>query len=69
MNYLFSVSHIGNVTEGGTIEAANQLNLPAQVVSGVFTDWRKLVEVSSDCVQIDAVKKAEEEDCLIVRAA
>lgn len=59
--------HIGNVTEGGTIEAANQLNLPAQVISGVFTDRRKLVEVSSDCVQIDAVKKAEEEDCLIVR--
>lgn len=38
----------------------NRLNLPAQVVSGVFTDRRKLVEVSSDCVQIDAVKKAEE---------
>lgn len=59
--------HIGNVTEGGTIEAANQLNLPAQVVSGVFTDRRKIVEVSSDCMQIDAVKRAEDEDCLIVR--
>lgn len=59
--------HVGAVTEGGTIEEANRLNLPAQVVSGVFADSRQVVKVSSDCVQIDAIKKAEDEDCLIVR--
>lgn len=59
--------HMGAVVEGGTIEAANQLNLPAQVVSGQFVDSRKLVAVSTDGVQIDVVKKAEDEDCLVVR--
>ena len=59
--------HFGAVTEGGTIEEANTLNLPAQVVSGKFIDQRQLVNVSSNCVQIDVVKKAEDENCLIVR--
>lgn len=59
--------HLGTVTEGGTIEEANRLNLPAQVVNGAFVDGRKLINVSSDSVIIDAVKKAEDEDCLIVR--
>lgn len=59
--------HIGAVTEGGTIEEANRLNLPAQVAAGVFNDSRRLVTVSSDSVQIDAIKKAEDEECLIVR--
>lgn len=49
--------HMGAVVEGGTIEAANQLNLPAQVVSGQFVDSRKLVAVSTDSVQIDVVKR------------
>ena len=43
------------------------MNLPAQVVNGAFVDGRKLINVSSDSVIIDAVKKAEDEDCLIVR--
>ena len=59
--------HEGSVTEGGTIEAASRLNLPAQAVPGQFADQRKIVKVSTDRVQIDAVKKAEDEDCLIVR--
>ncbi|NCC43168.1 MAG: alpha-mannosidase [Clostridia bacterium] len=59
--------HTGAVVENGTIEMANQLNLPAQVVSGTFADSRKIVEVSNSNVQIDVVKKAEDEDCLIVR--
>lgn len=59
--------HTGSVTEGGTIEAANQLNLPAQILSGTFTDTRSLVTLSGNGVQIDAIKKAEDEDCLIVR--
>lgn len=59
--------HTGTVTDGGTIEYANRLNLPAQVVTGGLADTRKLVQVSSTDVQIDVVKKAEDEDCLIVR--
>lgn len=59
--------HLGSVTEGGTIEEANSLNLPAQLVKGAFADVRKIAKVSSDSVIIDAVKKAEDEDCLIVR--
>jgi len=59
--------HIGAVTEGGTIEEANKLNLPAQVVNGKFVDSRRLVKISSNNVLIDAIKKAEDEDCLIVR--
>lgn len=59
--------HIGTVTEGATIEEANRLNLPAQVIAGQFKDTRSVVKVSSNNVQIDTVKKAEDEDCLIVR--
>ena len=59
--------HRGNVTEGGTIEEASRLNLPAQIVSGVFGDSRRIVTVSTDAVLIDVVKKAEDEECLIVR--
>lgn len=59
--------HTGRAQEGGVIEAANNLNLPAQAVSGEFKDKNQLVKVSDDGVQIDAVKKAEDEECLIVR--
>lgn len=59
--------HTGAVVQGGTIEQANQLNLPAQVVKGGFEELRRIVRVSTDGVQIDAVKKAEDEECLIVR--
>ena len=59
--------HMGTVTDGGTIEEANRLNLPAQVVEGLFADKRQLVKASADCVIIDAVKKAEDDTCLIVR--
>lgn len=59
--------HNGAVAEGGTMEEANRLNLPAQVVAGSFRDKRSLVRVSTDKVLIDAIKKAEDEECLIVR--
>ncbi len=59
--------HRGSLMEGGTVEEANRLNLPAQVMAGRWKDERKIVEVSSPQVQIDAVKLAEDEDCLIVR--
>ncbi|MBS6196196.1 MAG: alpha-mannosidase [Clostridiales bacterium] len=59
--------HMGTVVDGGTIEEANRLNLPAQVICGKFADERKIVKVSDHNVQIDVVKKAEDEDCLVVR--
>ncbi len=59
--------HQGSLTEGGTIETANQLNLPAQAVPGAFADLRRIVKVSTPNVQLDVVKKAEDEDCLVVR--
>lgn len=67
-NFIYSLfPHAGSLADGGTIQAANQLNLPAEAVQGDFTEKRKIVTVSSEGVQIDAVKKAEAEDCLVVR--
>ena len=59
--------HCGNVTAGGTIAEANRLNLPAQVFPGTVSDSRRLVCLDSDHIQLDVIKKAEDEDCLIVR--
>ncbi|MGI5959750.1 MAG: alpha-mannosidase [Massiliimalia sp.] len=60
--------HAGSFLENGTIEEANRLNLPAVCAAGCeFKDHRKLVQVSTDAVQVDVVKKAEDENCLIVR--
>ena len=66
--FIYSIlPHKGSFIEGRTIEEANQLNLPAQVVKGKFVDTRTLVKIEGQGVQIDAVKKAEDEDCLVVR--
>lgn len=59
--------HKDVVTEGGTIEEALRLNLPAQMVAGAFTTEKQIVKVGSDRIQIDAVKKAEDEDAIVVR--
>lgn len=61
--------HTGSLTEGGTIEEADRLNMKPSVFRdrtccGVESG---IAEVSSSAVKIDAVKKAEKEDCLIVR--
>lgn len=59
--------HKGSFIEGRTIEEANQLNQPAQVVNGRFKDLKKIIKIDGQGVQIDAVKKAEDEECLVVR--
>lgn len=64
--------HEGAVTESGTMEEACRLNAPALVVSGGFRATKRIIRVEETApgaggVQIDAVKKAEDEDCLIVR--
>lgn len=59
--------HRGNMLEGKTIEEAGELNVPALVFAGRKRRETTIVEVSSPAVHIDAVKKAQKEDCLIVR--
>lgn len=59
--------HCGNATESEMIPEANQLNLPARVFKGVFKENRKIVTLEGKGAQIDAIKKAEDEDCFIVR--
>ncbi|MGN1267427.1 MAG: alpha-mannosidase [Dorea sp.] len=59
--------HQGGFIEGRTIEEANQLNLPAQVIRGKFVDTRKIVTIEGQGIQIDVVKKAEDEECLVIR--
>lgn len=60
--------HAGSVTEGNTIEEAVALNLPVHYVEGASDlSERRLVKTDSNAVCVDAVKKAEDEECLIVR--
>lgn len=60
------LSHSGSVTQGNTIEEANALNQRAQVIPGRFADGRRIVTVDSPAVQIDAVKKAEDDGAIVV---
>ena len=60
--------HAGAVAEGHTIEESIKLNLPVCAVPGVYRDnAKRLVRINCDAVNIDAVKKAEKEDCIILR--
>ena len=59
--------HQGSVIEGGVIEEASYLNLPAKAVRGIFADNRRIVCLDGEGVQIDAVKKAEDDDAVVVR--
>lgn len=59
--------HQGSVMEGGVIEEANYLNLPAKAVQGTFADSRRIVCLDGEGVQIDAVKKAEDDNAIVVR--
>ena len=59
--------HAGTVIDGGTIEESIKLNLPARVMPGGVKNVAKLVCIDSDAVNVDAVKKAEKEDCVVLR--
>ena len=37
------------------------------MIRGAFADVRRIVKLSNENIQIDVVKKAEDEECLIVR--
>lgn len=59
--------HRGNLAEGETVRSAGRLNLPAQVVKGSFPDKRRIAVISGEGIQLDVIKKAEDEECLVVR--
>lgn len=60
--------HSGTVTQGHTIEESVKLNLPVEAVPErrAATD-KRIVRIDSINVIVDAVKKAEAEDCLVLR--
>lgn len=59
--------HAGSVVEGDTIEESVKLNLPLHKAEGMLWAAAPLVETGSRSVIVDAVKKAEDDDCLVVR--
>ena len=60
--------HTGDVTEGETIREAAKLNLPALAVKDRETAGKTaLFAFDGDGVMVDAVKKAEDDDALIIR--
>lgn len=66
--------HYGSVTEGMTIEESNFLNTPMKIINGktvikeesIFSIKDKKGQLNN-AVIIDAFKKAEKEDCFILR--
>lgn len=59
--------HAGTVAAGDTIEESVKLNLPVRVLSGASAKLSPTFRSDSRSVSFDAVKKAEDDDCLIVR--
>ncbi len=58
--------HNGDWREAGTVQQAWALNNPLTVQSGV-ADSRSLFRLDSEHVMVDAVKKAEDDDRIVVR--
>ncbi len=60
--------HLGNYVIGGVVRAAYELNVPLRLIQ---TDAKELpiafAHVSSQDVVIEAVKKSEDSDAIIVR--
>jgi alpha-mannosidase len=60
--------HRNGPEAGGVIEEAVRLNLPVKALAGALVERaRPVVSVDSPRAVIDAVKRSEEGDCLIVR--
>jgi len=62
--------HAGTVTEGGTIPESVNLNLPIGSVKGMEKKTfagKRLLWTDNPAVFVDAVKKAEKEECLVIR--
>jgi alpha-mannosidase len=61
--------HRGDWLEGGTVEAAWDLNNPLRITPGTTKtgEMMSLFKANGGHVMVDAVKKAEEQDVLILR--
>ncbi|UWP60801.1 alpha-mannosidase [Ruminococcus gauvreauii] len=60
--------HSGTVSEGDTIEESVRLNQPVEVAVGRKAEGLgNILNFDSDSICIDAVKKAEQENCIVVR--
>jgi alpha-mannosidase len=62
--------HAGDYTDGGVVHAAYELNMPLRVipsVKGVSDGCSSLLRLDSDDVVVEAIKKAEDEDAVIIR--
>ncbi len=60
--------HAGNPIEGGVIEESVSLNLPLRAVSGISPfSGRELFKIEGEGIHIDAVKKAEDQEAIILR--
>jgi len=60
--------HAGTAADGNTIEESIKLNLPVRAVPGALkNEYKSLVHIDCDAVIIDALKKAEKEDCIVLR--
>ncbi|MEI7025710.1 alpha-mannosidase [Paenibacillus sp. y28] len=60
--------HAGDWYDGGTVQAAWSLNAPLQAVSGKPSQTRfSLAGITADHVMIDAVKKAENSNAMMIR--
>jgi alpha-mannosidase len=69
--HLFTYSllpHGGTVVEGATIEESTALNIPLRVSKGLSAlSGKHLFKISDRSVNVDAIKVAEKEDCVILR--
>lgn len=60
--------HGGDFVEGKTVQSAYQLNNPAKVVKGACKlGFDGMFTLDNDAVEVDAVKRAENQDALIIR--
>ena len=59
--------HTGTVAAGDTIEEAVKLNLPVRALAGAAAELPPAFLCPDRSVAIDAVKKCEDDDCLILR--
>lgn len=60
--------HGGDFVEGKTVQSAYQLNNPAKVVKGACKlGFESMFTLDNDAVEVDAVKRAEDQDALVIR--
>lgn len=59
--------HAGTVVQADTIEEAERLNRPLQVTTGRAYQGSDIFWTDSNGILVDAIKKAEDDGCLIVR--